>query len=42
LRRSPAATTLFRRIQERNLNDDELHQLIDGLDKFGPKQRADD
>jgi transcriptional regulator with XRE-family HTH domain len=38
LRRSPAATTLFRRIQERNLNDAEIRQLMEGIDDLRPPE----
>ena len=34
LRRTPAATTLFRRIHEQNLSNEEIHRLIDGLDQL--------
>lgn len=36
LRRSPAATTLFRRIQERNLTDEEIRQLMEEIDELRP------
>lgn len=36
LRRTPAATTLFRRIQEQNLSDEEIRLLIAGVDELRP------
>jgi transcriptional regulator with XRE-family HTH domain len=34
LRQRPAATTLFRRMHDRNLSDEQIRRLIDGLDEL--------
>jgi transcriptional regulator with XRE-family HTH domain len=40
LRRSPAATTLFRRIQERNLSDEEIRSLMEGINELRPTKES--
>lgn len=40
LRQTPAATTLFRRISERHLNEDGIRKLMDRLEEIGDENPA--
>lgn len=42
LRRSPAATTLFRRIHEENLTDEEIRRLMHGIDTLRPPEKPEE
>lgn len=41
MRQTPVATTLFRRISEERLTDDELHQLMDRVEELREDRKAE-
>ena len=42
LKRSPAATTLFRRIHERNFSDDDIKDLLKNVDRISKRKERDE